>query len=411
MVRGTMLCLGLTALLFAAAVLQADPAEAGCGSEVPPVDCVSVITDYHSTLGEVAAQGGMQLLANGSALMWYTTYDLPDDSLLTDHNESWWVQPEAGLLDDVVACMTSEGFWTMEESYANARQTVTFPPASELTASWPDGSRSVVFEDYTMIGLMPETSLVMDRVMWPDITVDVTVAEVSPFMYEVSCVMRNGMDVDFSFTGVTKDFWHMVVVRENGCTFKPMDTVSATVFDTLAPGEELVFDPILLNASGYPDGDYFVLAPITSMNGIGTFTVEGNDDYINTPPLDRGNEISRDGDVITIELLRCCDSEDRVEDILVRWDWESDGAWDTDWSSDKSMTRAFEDPDHINVTYELKDSDGAVTVGSASYSVERNEQVVLGLSLTGLVVVSAIVFVVVLALILVRLSKKSIPGR
>jgi hypothetical protein len=254
---------------------------------------------------------------------------------------------------------------------------------------------------------------VMDRVMWPDVTVDVSIAEVSPFMYEVSCVMSNGMDVDFSFTGVTEDFWHIVVVRDNGCTFKPMGTIGAAVVDTLAPGEELVFVPILLNASGYPDGDYFVLAPMTSMNGIGTFSVEGNDDYANTPPLDRGDEISREGeslDIVTIDLLGCCDAEDRVEDILVRWDWESDGAWDTDWSSDKSVTRTFEDPDHINVTYELKDSDGAVTVGSVSYDVERSTHTGFAFSLTGFVLLTAVgAFVVVLALILVRLSKKSGP--
>ncbi|MEW5747535.1 MAG: hypothetical protein AB1793_01930 [Candidatus Thermoplasmatota archaeon] len=364
----------------------------------------------HYLNGSAAVCWGTTLYPNGSAFVHVGSKDPTYFPL----NYSEWIQTETGLFEDVLASMEAEGFWTMVDEYPDARSTNSTPPVLELSAVGSAVNRSVVFKLNSMVGLMPETFRLVEMAEWEGVSLDVTVEETSPLMYEVSCVLTNNRDTEVSIVGSVEDFWHMVVVRENGCTFKPMDTVLISSIKPVSPGEVVVFEPKALNASGYPDGDYVVYTPISPFAGIASFTVEGNDAYVNTPPIDHGNFITRESspsNVVTIELLNCCDVEDRPEDVMVRWDWESDGTWDTDWSPDKTVTRAFEDPDHLDITYELKDSDGAVTVGGVSLSVERSEEIVFGLSVPAIAAVAiVIVIAVVLAVVLTRSRGKSGPG-
>jgi hypothetical protein len=48
-----------------------------------------------------------------------------------------------------------------------------------------------------------------------------------------------------------------------------------------------------------------------------------------------------------------------------RWDWESDGVWDTDWSGDAVVERRFVDGDTLTVTVQA-DEDGARDAASAA---------------------------------------------
>jgi hypothetical protein len=47
-----------------------------------------------------------------------------------------------------------------------------------------------------------------------------------------------------------------------------------------------------------------------------------------------------------------------------RWDWDSDGAWDTDWASDSVVERRFTDGDTITVTVEVREGDTAETASA-----------------------------------------------
>jgi len=38
------------------------------------------------------------------------------------------------------------------------------------------------------------------------------------------------------------------------------------------------------------------------------------------------------------------DQEDPVTALEVHWDWESDGTWDTPWSTEKNATHTFDSP-------------------------------------------------------------------
>lgn len=59
--------------------------------------------------------------------------------------------------------------------------------------------------------------------------------------------------------------------------------------------------------------------------------------------------------------------------LQVRFDWESDGiwdtAWDTLWSSNKTMTHRFSSPGEYNVTLEVLDSGGLTNISRITVEV------------------------------------------
>ncbi len=44
--------------------------------------------------------------------------------------------------------------------------------------------------------------------------------------------------------------------------------------------------------------------------------------------------------------------------ILVKWDWESDGTWDTSWSSEKSTEHKYTEPGNYTIRLEVRDVEG-----------------------------------------------------
>ena len=69
----------------------------------------------------------------------------------------------------------------------------------------------------------------------------------------------------------------------------------------------------------------------------------------------------------------CSDGEDTVSALQVRWDWEDDQTWDTQWSAIKTATRQYATSGSKTVRLQVKDSGGmtddttrAVSVGVAT---------------------------------------------
>jgi PKD repeat protein len=52
------------------------------------------------------------------------------------------------------------------------------------------------------------------------------------------------------------------------------------------------------------------------------------------------------------------DKEDLSEDLVVRWDWENDGVWDTDYSPDKIATHQYSTAGIYTINLEVKDTQG-----------------------------------------------------
>lgn len=62
--------------------------------------------------------------------------------------------------------------------------------------------------------------------------------------------------------------------------------------------------------------------------------------------------------LFTFDASESYDDKDRSCDLEVRWDWESDGTWDKDYSLEKLASHRFEEFTDNMVTLEVKDSKG-----------------------------------------------------
>lgn len=81
----------------------------------------------------------------------------------------------------------------------------------------------------------------------------------------------------------------------------------------------------------------------------------------NTPPVASFQVEPAEGTIntlFTFDASSSFDLEDPLESISVRWDWESDGIWDTDYSTDKSAEHQFAALGSYSVTLEVMDSCG-----------------------------------------------------
>ncbi len=71
----------------------------------------------------------------------------------------------------------------------------------------------------------------------------------------------------------------------------------------------------------------------------------------------------------TFDASGCTDSEDDVEQLQVRWDWENDGIWDADWSTHKTKTHQFTEDGTYTVILEVQDSEGLISSSSEEVQV------------------------------------------
>ncbi len=72
--------------------------------------------------------------------------------------------------------------------------------------------------------------------------------------------------------------------------------------------------------------------------------------------------------VFQFDASASTDEQDPSENLLARWDWETDGIWDTPYSTVKTATHTFAAAETYNITLEVKDSDNLTS--SISYSID-----------------------------------------
>ncbi|UCE45328.1 MAG: hypothetical protein JSU93_00005, partial [Methanobacteriota archaeon] len=83
----------------------------------------------------------------------------------------------------------------------------------------------------------------------------------------------------------------------------------------------------------------------------------------NYPPFADFNVSPLAGDTETIfsfDATYSWDVEDSIAELLVRWDWQSDGVWDTGWTYSKVDTHVYSNPGTYVVTLEVMDTGGLV---------------------------------------------------
>jgi hypothetical protein len=83
-------------------------------------------------------------------------------------------------------------------------------------------------------------------------------------------------------------------------------------------------------------------------------------EVVNNPPNAVFTVIPTTGTIDTIftfDASASWDTEDATALLEVRWDWETDGAWDTGYSTDKITTHQYGTAGSYTVTLEVKDTD------------------------------------------------------
>jgi len=78
------------------------------------------------------------------------------------------------------------------------------------------------------------------------------------------------------------------------------------------------------------------------------------------------------GTVFYFDASGCSDEEDEPGQLKVRWDWENDGKWDTQYSTNKEATHVYSSAGNYTVTMEVIDTEGAMDVTSKQINVSQN---------------------------------------
>ena len=115
--------------------------------------------------------------------------------------------------------------------------------------------------------------------------------------------------------------------------------------------------------------------------------------YINT---------SDDSSNISVDASSLWDYEDEPTDLMVRWDWDGDGEWDTEWSTDKTSSWTYAKNGNYTVRIEVLNSLGYSTIAERYFVVEGDEN---GAFAYILLAVAAIAAICIVAYAAIRYTK------
>lgn len=157
------------------------------------------------------------------------------------------------------------------------------------------------------------------------------------------------------------------------------DATNESGFTALAAGlidQTGIFNALMNTASFWSSTDFqnnaawrFSLSHSSSfVNRTESFKNEGlsircirTEESANTPPNASFYPIPAFGITnydFRFDASSCTDAEDSNDSLMVRWDWESDGLWDTDYSTLKAATHLYQLPGIYTIVVEVKDTGG-----------------------------------------------------
>lgn len=62
--------------------------------------------------------------------------------------------------------------------------------------------------------------------------------------------------------------------------------------------------------------------------------------------------------IFQVNASVCSDKEDKISDLQIRWDWENDGTWDTNYLKTKTATHSYNTIRTFTMKLEVKDTGG-----------------------------------------------------
>ena len=190
---------------------------------------------------------------------------------------------------------------------------------------------------------------------------------------------QSGFSVGFSVNELTEVEW-----RLSGQCWQPATAVDGD-FDEGVEAVSFSVGPL-------PDGEYTIETRATHNLGNTTILPRKTSfpvttgSVINAAPfagLEIDTAIQRMGYDITFDAGISSDLETPGNSLQVRWDWETDGTWDTPYSQIKTATHTYFTAGQYEITLEVKDSAGQT--GSISKTVlvsEDNVSPIAGLTVT-----------------------------
>jgi hypothetical protein len=320
--------------------------------------------------------------------------------------------------DYLRSAMNADDLCIFNGTYNDAGTVVGEGPKKDIDQLFietPCGNRSMKFYGNAMLGILPYTYVALNN-LWlkasePEtdplnVTIDVAADVNSNGMLNVSAVVRNNASHNISISGVCDTIWPAEIIGGNGCSIirLPPTDIGCSCIVTVQPGETYAFDPKIWNASGLAQGRYVVAVNPSGLIGIAILNITQDLGHVNSPPdifLNVTDPIDPDNHTYTFDASDCCDEEDLSSDLEVRWDWHSDGVWDTEWTYDKVASHDFSDVSGYDVTIEVRDTDGLTAKGTLSMTDGSTTQ----FAYTSLLILSAVVIAAVLvtvALVLLR---------
>jgi len=111
----------------------------------------------------------------------------------------------------------------------------------------------------------------------------------------------------------------------------------------------------------YPVGGGNKTVKLEAKDGAGNSSIATRQIYVNTRPVASFTVTPDSGDInetFTFDASACSDYEDNAADLQVRWDWDGDGRYDTNYSTTKTAAHQYSSYDTKTVILQVKDSSG-----------------------------------------------------
>jgi hypothetical protein len=142
--------------------------------------------------------------------------------------------------------------------------------------------------------------------------------------------------VDYRLQGAVRQGDNVTVTQV------PLDAQQGT-FAVYDPGsyDEVVVIVANIGAADEEEGYTLALEHTGQTPPTATFTVDPISGTMTTP--------------FTFDASGSADGQTSGEELQVRWDWEGDDAWDTEWSATKTVTHTFGRPGTFGVTVQVRD--------------------------------------------------------
>ncbi|MBC7251926.1 MAG: hypothetical protein H5T62_16810, partial [Anaerolineae bacterium] len=321
-----------------------------------------------------------------------------------------WVVANPAAYDEVVLIITNKGDTDETAGYDLTFQTTSeTPPIASLTADPISGTIDTVFNFDASASTDTQTPPAQLEVRWDwdgdwvwdtdwSTTKTATHSYAQPGTYPVAVEVRDGVDLrDVATHTVT------VLNTQPQAAFSVLPTVgtTSTVFqfdasassDYETPSASLEVRWDWENDGGW-DTEYSTTKEITYTYGVSntyTIAMEVRDGQGLTDITTRTVTVQATGNpptatftvspsegytdtVFSFDASGCEDDATPSAELQVRWDWENDGIFDTEWSTNKVTTHTFDTADVYTVALLVKDGEGLEDSFTRTVQVNEVEQ-------------------------------------